>query len=219
LRVAKKEAGDTPTSLRRRSSSDDASTAAPEDSKAPKADAPPTQAAPHAVPRKRAVPRQPKVTARRPAAPAPKGAARVDTILGELRGLKGMVRQLVAPPSDGDSALEESVDSLRRLLSELIERRMESVVKDLVDVRREAAAAAEHGRIVKRLDALLDSLGAVLFDAEPMDIVDPLIHVVVDERRDETAPDGVILETVQPGYRSARGLVLCKASVAVNRRA
>ncbi len=32
------------------------------------------------------------------------------------------------------------------------------------------------------------------------------------------AADSVIVETVRPGYRSARGLVLCKAAVAVNRR-
>lgn len=135
--------------------------------------------------------------------------------------MKALVHQLVAPPHDGDAAVEESVDSLRRLLSELIERRMESVVKDLVDARHEAAAAPDGAlaRVVKRLDALLDNLGAVRFDAEPMDLVDPLIHMVVNERHDAAAPDGVVLATVQPGYRSARGLVLCKASVTVNRSA
>ena len=50
-----------------------------------------------------------------------------------------------------------------------------------------------------------------------MDFVDPLIHVVVEERRVDSAPDGVVLETLRPGYRTARGLVVCKAAVAVNR--
>jgi len=216
--VAKKEAGETPTSLRRRSSASDVAGEAAESGKTPKTDTAETPA----PQRTRRVARPPKVVARQPAARAPKSeAATVAAILGELRGMKALVHQLVAPPHDGDAAVEESVDSLRRLLSELIERRMESVVKDLVDVRREAAAATDGalGRIVKRLDTLLDNLGAVRFDAEPMDIVDPLIHVVVNERHDAAAPDGVILETVQPGYRSARGLVLCKASVTVNRSA
>jgi molecular chaperone GrpE (heat shock protein) len=72
--------------------------------------------------------------------------------------------------------------------------------------------------MVERLDHLLETLGAVRFAAEPMDIVDPLIHVVLEERRDASAPDGVILEALRPGYRTARGLVVGKAAVAVNRR-
>ncbi len=145
---------------------------------------------------------------------------KLDTIMAELRGVKRLVEQLATPPSESDAGLDASVDSLRRLLSELLEQRMESVIKDLVEVRREAASLAQDDgqRIVVRLEALLERLGAVHFEAEPLDVVDPLIHVVVDERRQANVPEGLILETLRPGYRTARGLVVSKAAVAVNQR-
>ena len=143
-------------------------------------------------------------------------------ILGEIRTVKQLLEKLTTPFSSDentDAALESSVDSLRRLLSEVIEQRMETVVRDLVDVRRQAAAQRKDTGIVERLDRVLESLGAISFAAETMDVVDPLIHVVTEERRQADAPDGVILETVRPGFRTARGVVVCKAAVAVNRRA
>lgn len=164
--------------------------------------------------------------ARPPEAPAGVGVAgdvadpRLDTIVEELRGVKRLVEQLAFSPREGDAGLDASVNSLRRLLTELMEQRMESVIKDLAEVRREAASLArdESQHIVSRLEALLERLGAVRFEAEPLDVVDPLIHVVVDERQQENVPEGLILETLRPGYRTARGLVVSKAAVAVNQR-
>jgi molecular chaperone GrpE (heat shock protein) len=71
--------------------------------------------------------------------------------------------------------------------------------------------------VLERLDSLLENLGAVRFEAETLDAVDPLIHVVVEEREQVDAPEGVIVQTVRPGFRTARGLVVCKAAVAVSR--
>jgi hypothetical protein len=141
-------------------------------------------------------------------------APRFDAMTRELRELKRLVQP--ATPA-GDAALEQSVDSLRRLLSEAIEQRMESVVTELVEVHRELSSA-DAARAGERLARLLETLGAVRFTAEPLDAVDPLIHVVVEERRDDRAPDGVVLETVRPGYRTARGALAGKAAVVVNRR-
>jgi molecular chaperone GrpE (heat shock protein) len=143
-----------------------------------------------------------------------------DEILREIRGLRAAIEPIVKPPSAGGADLDESVDSLRRLLSELIEQRMEAVVQQVADIRRDASALpAEHAtRIADRLDQLLESLGAERFDAEPMDMVDPLIHVVVAERVQQDVPDGVIVESVRPGYRTSRGRVVCKAAVAVSQR-
>jgi molecular chaperone GrpE (heat shock protein) len=139
-------------------------------------------------------------------------------VLQEIRGLRTVVEQLVTPVSATDAGLDATVDSLRRLLSELIEQRLESVIRDLADIRREAAGTAvqDGSRLLARLDELLESLGAVRFEAEPMDLVDPLIHVVVAERQQADVPAGVILETLRPGYRTSRGLVVCKAAVAVS---
>ncbi len=165
-----------------------------------------------------------KLAPRQPTAGAGVGPDGVERAIAALReeidGLKDVVQRLVSPLAGAaDVPLEGAVDSLRRLLSELIERRMESAITDLAEVRRAAAASAAGGAVVERLDQLLEKFGAVRFEAEAMDMVDPLIHVVLEERRDAEAPDGVILEALRPGYRTGRGLVVCKAAVAVNRRA
>ena len=39
---------------------------------------------------------------------------------------------------------------------------------------------------------------------------------VVEERRADGVPSGVILEAVRPGFRSGRGLVLARAAVTVS---
>jgi len=174
---------------------------------------------------------KPQSSPPRPPTGAPAAATatdpKLDTILAELRGVRETVQKMgtaakpvaTTPQLPVDSELETSVDSLRRLLSELIERRMESVVRDLADVRRLAATAdGNRGPIVERLDQVLDKLGAIQFRGEPMDILDPLIHEVAAERTVNDVPDGVILHTLRPGYRTARGAVVCKAAVAINRR-
>ncbi|MBP1685121.1 MAG: GrpE [Deltaproteobacteria bacterium] len=138
----------------------------------------------------------------------------------DIRGVSALVERLAAPPTRADVAVDAAVDALRRVLSDLIEQRTESLVRELVDIRRDAVGVSAEGgaRVVERLDQLLEELGAVRFEAEAMDVVDPLIHVVVEERQQADAPDGVVLETVRPGYRTARGLIVCKAAVVVNQR-
>lgn len=185
--------------------------------------------APHAPERRRQAPRRPKTVPTR--TPTAGGVARqaVDAglaaIRADLHDLRTMVQKLTLAPAstntgDTDVTLEASVDSLRRLLSELIERRTEVLVRELVDVGREAAALPDVNpqRIVERLDQVLERLGAMRFEAEAMDIVDPLIHTVIEERHVDGVPEGVILETLRPGYRSARGAVVCRAAVVVSRR-
>jgi hypothetical protein len=172
--------------------------------------------------------RQPR-GANAPAKPRPRRARRLRSqvagpipglLLEELHTVKAMVQQLLAPTQGGD-AFEASVDALRRVLGALIDERMDALMDDLIAVRRDASVAlGSAGQpVVDRLDRLLQDLGAVRFEAEPMDIVDPLIHSVVEERRADGTPEGVVLETKRPGFRSVRGRVLCKAAVAVSRGA
>jgi len=153
-----------------------------------------------------------------PAARSRHAEGTAGALLAEIRAVKELVRKMSAPIRSPDAALDNAVYSLQRLLSELIEDRMEAIVRDLVAIR-DLCAAGDSARVGDRLDALLEQLGAARFGAEPMDVVDPLIHVVMEERQRADAPDGVILATLRPGYRSGRGMVLCKAAVAVNRTA
>lgn len=154
-----------------------------------------------------------------PSAPAPESATQA--ILTELAALRRMLERMSAPPSSDDAALESGVDSMRRLLTELLESRLDPVIAEIAAIRTLAASEAEgkSGSVVDRLDLLLNDLGAVRFEAQRLDYYDPLIHQVLEERRDAVAPDRVILETVVPGYRTQRGRVVAKAGVAINRRA
>jgi hypothetical protein len=130
------------------------------------------------------------------------------------------LRELLAPKpvASGDAAIESSVDSLRRLLTELIESRLEGVAVKVAAVRLLASTVRADPRLLELIDGLMTELGAVRFEAQRLDYVDPLIHRITAERSDASAPDGVVLETLQPGFRTARGLVAAKAEVTVNRR-
>ncbi len=165
-------------------------------------------------------------------APLPDGGERgIQGVRGDLRDLKEMMQKLASQtsaladtfraPAPADEPLDGAMNSLRRVLSDLLEDHVESIIKDLVDVRRDAASLAggAGARLLERLDHTLQKLGAVRFEAETMDVVDPLIHVILEERHDTTVPDGVILAALRPGFRTGRGLVVCKAGVAANRRA
>jgi molecular chaperone GrpE (heat shock protein) len=68
------------------------------------------------------------------------------------------------------------------------------------------------------MDRLLDRLGATSFSAAKLEFVDPAIHDVTAERRVAGVPDGVVVETLRAGWRSASGALVAKACVAVNRR-
>lgn len=152
-----------------------------------------------------------------PAAPAPQPPApELKAIRDDLAAMRRMLEQLTAPAAGDDPSLESGVDSMRRLLSDLMDARMDSVIAGVAALR---ASAADPKGLAERVDTLLEELGAVRFEAERLDFVDPLIHQVVAERRDDAAPEGVVLATVTPGYRTGRGRIVCKAGVVVNRRA
>jgi molecular chaperone GrpE (heat shock protein) len=169
--------------------------------------------------------REPPTTETRTAAPPIASAqapeATTQGILAELASLRRILERISAPPPSADAALESGVDSMRRLLTELLESRLDPVIAEVAAIRSLAASETK-GRIravIDRLDLLLNDMGAVRFEAQRLDYYDPLIHQVLAERHDADAPDRVILETVVPGYRTCRGRVVAKAGVAINRRA
>jgi hypothetical protein len=170
--------------------------------------------------KKPAKPAATPVAVKSPSKPQPaanaKAAGPQADLLGEIREVRTLLSRLVEPPRSGQAALESGVDSLRRLLSEMMESRTESVVSSLAAIR--GLAVKGDARAVEAIDRLLAELGAVRFVAARLDYVDPLIHRVAGERADTGAPDGVILDTLQPGFRTGRGAVVAKAAVIVNRR-
>jgi len=153
------------------------------------------------------------------AEPARAAEAMMKEIRAEMVSVRQTLQKLAAPPVSADASLESSVDSMRRLLSELLEARMEPVIAEVAAIRALLASAPRGNAAVERIEALLADLGALRFEANRLDYFDPLIHQAVAERRDPAAPAGVVLETLMPGFRTVRGHVVAKAVVAVNRRA
>ena len=139
----------------------------------------------------------------------------------EILGLKALVEKSCGAPKSAAAAQAEEADALQRVLGDIVERRMDRVLADLVAIRNSAASikGGEGRHTTDQLDSLLASLGAVRFDAERLEYLDPLIHVVSRETHDASLQEGVITEALRPGYATGRGVILAKALVAVNRRA
>ena len=149
---------------------------------------------------------------------APAAEQMLKELRAELASVSQTLQKIAAPPVAADAALESSVDSVRRLLSELIESRLEPVIAQVAAIRELVISAPRAREAVERIEALLADLGALRFEAKRLDYFDPLIHQAVAERRDPAAPEGVVLETLMPGYRTGRGHIVAKARVAVNRK-
>jgi len=140
----------------------------------------------------------------------------MEALRQEITALRTQFSRQMAPVTTGSM---EEVDALRRVLNDLMEARMNDVIRELVTIRNSAASAGgEARRIAEQMDALLADLGAMRFEAERLEHVDPLIHTVAREISDTSLPDGIILETLRPGFHTSRGIVVAKALVAVNRR-
>lgn len=165
----------------------------------------------------KAVPTVKRSTAKKAKPPAPPQQApdACNQILAELKTLRASINKTSQPVSP-DAALETGVDSIRRLLSELLEQRTESILGELAAIRH--SICDSDPETSARIDKLLARLGAIKFTAEPMDYVDPLIHSIAAEHKKPDLPEGVIISTIRPGYRTGRGIILEKALVAVNRR-
>ncbi|MEI7880122.1 MAG: hypothetical protein WCI95_04520 [bacterium] len=176
--------------------------------------------APKAVEPKQVVPKQAKIIAPvKPevSIPTPTLTAGIEALRQEITALRTQFSRQMAPVTTGSM---EEVDALRRVLNDLMEARMNDVIRELVTIRNSAASAGgEARRIAEQMDALLSDLGAMRFEAERLEHVDPLIHTVSREVSDSSLPDGIIMETLRPGFHTPRGIIVAKALVAVNRRA
>jgi molecular chaperone GrpE (heat shock protein) len=163
--------------------------------------------------------RQPPQTAAPKAAKAVMSAPVPGEALAALTAEVAAVKaRLLKEQETAPLGSDEEYDALRRLVNDLLERRMERVVRDLVEIRNAACMVAGAEAVAQALDAVLERVGAVRFEGQRLDHVDPLIHAVSRETHELDLPDGVIAASVRSGFRTARGVILAKAQVAVNRR-
>jgi hypothetical protein len=157
----------------------------------------------------------PKATLAPKPAPA-KTSLDVADILAELKAIRGLLEK----PAGAAAGTLDEVDAVRRVIGDLMEARMEQVIRDIVSIRNAVAslAGANVKPLVAQVESLLADLGAIRFEAEPLEHVDPLIHAVTREAHEARVPDGVIVESLRPGFTTGRGAIVAKALVSVNRR-
>jgi len=142
--------------------------------------------------------------------------AAIESLRREVAALRTQLAKHMSPVATGTM---EEVDAMRRVLSDLMEARTNDIIRDLVAIRNTAASAgASAQRVTEQMDTLLSDLGAMKFEAERLEHVDPLIHAVTREVSDPTLPDGVVAATLRPGFHTGHGVVVAKALVSVNRR-
>lgn len=110
----------------------------------------------------------------------------------------------------------DEVNAIRRVIADILEGRMIGILQKLASLRQSVPLDAVE--LANRVDALLEDLGAIRFTAEKIEHMDPVIHAVGKEIHDPEVPDGVIVSTIRPGWRTAQGQILARAVVSLNRR-
>lgn len=157
-----------------------------------------------------------KVKSTAPAEAVPRAdAADLSALRTELASLRTAVEKSLSPIA---SCSMDEIDAVRRVLSYLFEARTESILRELVTIYHAAATLPDGRKVTEPLEALLTDLGAIKFTAERLEHVDPLIHAIARETQDQAAADAVVMETLRPGFRTGRGVVIARALVVVNRR-
>jgi len=158
-----------------------------------------------------------------------KAQQRLEATLDRLAGLAA-TRESPAPTSAQTSAdeIDHSVAAFQRLMAEAVDDRLAWMLPPLIGLRHEMARQGEagdpstqedfHRRGVEALDRVLEAAGVQVFEPEPAEPFDPIIHVAVGEAQRDDLPDGAVAETVWPGFRSGRGKGVAPARVGVNRR-
>ncbi len=126
--------------------------------------------------------------------------------------------------------LDRATATFQRLVAEVVDQQLSEMLPPLIDLRNELVQRTDHGapaeaadsefcqRGSRTLDHVLTLAGATAFEARVGEKFDPLIHLAVGETCRPDLADGAVAESLQPGFRSARGKVLVPAKVKVNRR-
>jgi hypothetical protein len=125
--------------------------------------------------------------------------------------------------------LDRTTAMFHRLVSELLDDQLAEILPPLISLRGELTCAANEPtpgtddagtcrRGVEILDHVLKLAGVAAYEPRIGETFDPLIHMGVGESHRQDLADGAVADSLQPGFRSARGKVLTPAKVMVNRR-
>ena len=126
--------------------------------------------------------------------------------------------------------LDRATAMFQRLLNDVVDEHLSDMLPTLVALRCEMAdragdaqAADSHDddffeRGGDMLDQVLSSAHVGRFDARQGEAFDSLIHLAIGETGQDDLADGMVAESVRPGFRASDGKVIAPARVKVNRR-
>ena len=146
--------------------------------------------------------------------PASSSGSPISALITELASLRASIDK--RSPTLNHAGPMDEVDVIRRVLADIMENRMSAFLQRLACIRQSIPVQSQD--VLDRMDALMQDMGAVAFEAERLEHLDPVIHSVGREVHDPQLPDGVIAGTLHPGFRTAQGQILSKALVSINRR-
>ncbi|HOW70059.1 MAG TPA: nucleotide exchange factor GrpE [Phycisphaerae bacterium] len=125
--------------------------------------------------------------------------------------------------------LDRATATFQRLVAEVIDDQLAEMLPPLISLRNECAQRvdgsgqeaadddfAQRGK--ETLDHVLMLAGVQSYEPRLGELFDPIIHLAVGECHRQDLAANSVGQTVQPGFRSARGKVLVAAKVLVNRR-
>ena len=177
--------------------------------------------------------------AKRPAAAIDRSsmdlAAAIDTLHSQMNAAMARIAELATIQANHNKVvirtapLDRATATFQRIVAEVVDDQLSEMLPPLVALRNELAGragagtgAAGDGESARRgcetLDHVLKIAGVQSYDPRPGEAVDPVIHLAVGETSRGDLPAGVVAETVQSGFRTARGKVIVPAKVRVNRR-
>jgi molecular chaperone GrpE (heat shock protein) len=160
-------------------------------------------------------------------------AAAIDTLHSQMNAAMARLTELAAIQVNQNKVvirtapLDRATATFQRIVAEVVDDQLSEMLPPLVALRNELAqqARADAGgnsefarRGCETLDHVLKIAGVQSYDARPGEAVDPVIHLAVGETSRGGLAAGVVAETVQCGFRTARGKVIVPAKVRVNRR-
>jgi hypothetical protein len=159
----------------------------------------------------------------------------IETLNNQMNAALATVSELSRTRADHGRAvvrtapLDRATATFKRLVAEVVDDQLAEILPPLIAHRNEIAYfEPENGasdlpedfrhRAVEILDHVLALAGVQGYEARAGETFDPLIHLAVGETHLEDLTDGVVVEQVQPGFRSSRGKVIVPAKIRINRR-
>jgi hypothetical protein len=159
----------------------------------------------------------------------------IEALNNQMNSALTALTELVSAQGQRDKAvvrtapLDRATSMFHRLVRQVVDEQLAEMLPPLITLRNEIVQYCHDNepnglpnnfgqRAQEILDNVLTIAGVQVYEAQIGDPFDPLIHLAVGEANRQDLADGVVVEQLQPGFRTTHGKVLAAAKVRINRR-